>query len=324
MSDQGDPIPDDLERQATLLMDAPMVGVGAEAFLPRIFDLWAKGLPPGTRTGWQNVDELYTVAPGQLTIVTGWPGSGKSEWLDALLLNIARQDWRICLHSPENRPEEIHVVKYLEKFTGKPFGEGVNERLTESEVAEAVHCIKDWFGFLVASADAEQSTFNIEQIMGAAELWFRMKGYWRKKPCGLVIDPWNELDHQRPSHWSETEYVSATLTALRSWARTHGVHVWVVAHPQKLPRDQKGELPVPRPDTISGSQHWWNKADNCVTVWRDYDNRDAPVQVHVQKVRFKHIGKIGMAKLDYDRVTGQYRMHREPGEYYGPREVRRA
>jgi len=81
---------------------------------------------------------------------------------------------------------------------------------------------------------------------------------------------------------------------------------------------------VPRPDTISGSQHWWNKADNCVTVWRDYDNRDAPVQVHVQKVRFKHIGKIGMAKLDYDRVTGQYRMHREPGEYYGPREVRRA
>jgi hypothetical protein len=47
-----------------------------------------------------------------------------------------------------------------------------------------------------------------------------------------------------------------------------------VAHPQKVAREN-GKLPVPRPDMISGSQHWWNKADNAITVWRDMENPTA-------------------------------------------------
>jgi hypothetical protein len=34
------------------------------------------------------------------------------------------------------------------------------------------------------------------------------------------------------------------------------------------------------------------------------------VQIHVQKVRFKHIGRVGLANLIYDRVTGRY--HEKP------------
>ena len=30
------------------------------------------------------------------------------------------------------------------------------------------------------------------------------------------------------------------------------------------------------------------------------------MQVHIQKVRFKHIGKVGLVDLVYDRVTGCY------------------
>lgn len=299
-----------VQREAELLLEAKMIGVGADGFREKVDELWDKGLPPGASTGWPSLDKHYTVAPGQLTIVTGWPGSGKSEWVDALLMNLARQGWRFCLHSPENRPEQIHVVKFLEKYVGKPFGDGPTERMTKDEAHEGMTDIANWFGFLVASSDSDRLNFNIEQIMGAAESWFRAHGCWRSKenPAGLVIDPWNELDHQRPQHWSETEYISATLTALRAWARTHGVHIWLIAHPQKVRRDDKGELPVPRPDMISGSQHWWNKADNCVAVWRNFDDghRDDPVQIHIQKVRFKHIGNTGTSELKYDRVTGRY------------------
>ena len=42
----------------------------------------------GVSTGWNSVDEYYRVVPGELTIVTGVPNSGKSEWIDALLYNI--------------------------------------------------------------------------------------------------------------------------------------------------------------------------------------------------------------------------------------------
>jgi hypothetical protein len=36
------------------------------------------------------------------------------------------------------------------------------------------------------------------------------------------------------------------------------------------------------------------------------DDPAKPIEVHVQKVRFKHIGRIGMVELVYDRVTGRY------------------
>jgi len=85
----------------------------------------------------------------------------------------------------------------------------------------------------------------------------------------------------------------------------------VVAHPSKLLRGADGKRPVPTPYDIAGSAHWYNKADNIITVHRDQlEPRDQRVQIHVQKVRFKHMGRIGLAELMYDRVTGRY--HERP------------
>jgi twinkle protein len=74
-----------------------------------------------------------------------------------------------------------------------------------------------------------------------------------------------------------------------------------------MQKNKDGKLPIPTPHDVSGSAHFWNKADNCITVWRNQaDYLDQRVQIHVQKVRFKHIGRIGMTELLYDRVTGRY------------------
>jgi hypothetical protein len=57
------------------------------------------------------------VVPGELTVVTGLPNSGKSEWLDALVVNLAQlHGWRIGLCSLENEPKE-HARKLVEKYT---------------------------------------------------------------------------------------------------------------------------------------------------------------------------------------------------------------
>lgn len=58
------------------------------------------------------------VVPGELTIVSGLPNSGKSEWLDALAVNLAKQHgWRFGLCSLENTPVD-HARKLMEKYTG--------------------------------------------------------------------------------------------------------------------------------------------------------------------------------------------------------------
>lgn len=264
--------------------------------------LWNAGLPSGDKTGWPSVDRLYTVVPGQLTVLTGWPGSGKSEWLDALLINLARQGWKIAMFSPENMPIELHITKLVEKLCGKPFGRGPTDRVAFEEIGEHLDELAQSFGFI---ASPSGDVVSPKAVIDAATPWLsQFEGSKR----GLVIDPWNEMEHWRPSNLSETEYVSQTLSMLRGWARANKIHVWIVAHPRNVRRDPgHSELPVPRPDMISGSQHWWNKADCAVTIFRSFDP-DGPqeVQVHVQKIRFKHVGKIGAVTLRYDRVTGRY------------------
>jgi twinkle protein len=57
---------------------------------------------------------------------------------------------------------------------------------------------------------------------------------------------------------------------------------------------------------ISGSAHWYNKADNGIVVYNDIDEDDDIVQIHVQKVRFRDTGRPGIAKLCYNAITGDY------------------
>jgi twinkle protein len=282
------------------MSDSPEVVIHA-GLLEELENLWRDGLPPGDRTGWPSVDKHYSVVPGQLTILTGWPGSGKSEWLDALLVHLMHQDWRIAIFSPENQPLVLHAAKLLEKVSGKPFGRGPTERMTLEDIRElSIEMLAGRLAFVKPPDDGARTAQN---VIDAAKPWLdNFKGEKR----GLVIDPWNELEHWRPQGLSETEYISQQLSLVRNWARQHSVHVWIVAHPQKVRRED-GKLPVPRPDMIAGSQHWWNKADCAITVWRDMeDPEDQNVDIHVQKVRFKHVGRPGVVTLRYDRVTGRY------------------
>jgi twinkle protein len=121
-----------------------------------------------------------------------------------------------------------------------------------------------------------------------------------------VIDPYNEIEHQRPPGLTETEYVSDMLNRIKHFARNHDLHVWFVAHPAKPMRTREGDYPVPSLYDISGSANWSNKADIGVVVERHFEENNRSVTIHVKKVRFKSIGIAGTARLEYDRATGIY------------------
>lgn len=275
---------------------------GAMAYYEAVDALWEAGLPPGDKTGWKSLDRHYTVAPGQMTIITGWPGSGKSEFLDQLLVNLAAQGWKFAVFSAENLPVELHLSKLIEKLSGMPFGDGPNPRVPREDLSEYMDELALSFRFITAPSGGA----TLREIMRRAHDWLTLVN--DRKP-GLVIDPWNELEHSRPRNMTETEYISESLSYLRNWARVNGVHVWVVAHPAKQPRDD-GALPLPKPDMISGSQHWWNKADAAITVHRTTSDEGSvnasQTEIHITKIRFKNIGKIGMVALRYDRINGRY------------------
>ena len=121
----------------------------------------------------------------------------------------------------------------------------------------------------------------------------------------LVIDPWNELDHSQPGLMREDQYISAAITKIRQFARSHAVHVWIIAHPTKMQK-LEGRYEVPRPYDVSGAAHWANKADMALSIYRDLQREDGPTEVHIQKVRNRECGRIGMVEVWYDKYTGRY------------------
>lgn len=273
---------------------------------PRVRNLFEHGWDKPVSTGWEELDRFYRVRPGELTVVTGIPGSGKSNWLDALVVNLAREHgWRIGMFSPENQPVEDHIARMIEKYVGAPFYDGPTERMSAAEMERGMAWVMDrifWY------LPPEEDEWTIENVLSMARQLVRQKGIQ-----GLVIDPWNELECARPRDMTETEYISQALKRIRQFARKHGVHVWIVAHPQKLQREKDGNYPVPTMYDIAGSAHWRNKADNGICVWRDFQDEDANVKVIVQKIRFRQNGRIGECEFKYRPSTATYTEVRRMG-----------
>jgi twinkle protein len=255
----------------------------------------------GAKTGWDCVDEFINFSTGQWSVVTGIPGHGKSEWLDALMVNLAHAyGWTFAVFSPENQPLEMHFQKLAEKYIGKPFFGG--QRMDKTELAAAARWIDDRFSFVLP----EPENMSVDSVLALAKTAVNRKGV-----KGLVVDPWNELDHSRAPNLTETEYISLCLSKIRRFARDNNVHVFLVAHPTKLKKEKNDQGTMvympPTPYDISGSSHWRNKADNALTIYRpDSAEKNSMVQIHVQKVRFKSNGKPGMAELQYEYLTGRF------------------
>ena len=270
----------------------PVAGLSqATKFEDRLNELWDRGNGKGQSTGYSNVDQIYTVAQGQLTVVTGYPSSGKSNFVDQLMVNLARaSDWKFAICSFENQPE-IHISRLMEIYTGKRFLEG-NERMTTDQRETAFKWVDEHFLFL-DSEGAEPST--IDSILERAKVAVARTGI-----RGLVIDPYNYIDNK--GNASETEFISNMLTRVQAFAKAFGVHVFFVAHPSKITRSG---MDLPRPDgmSISGSMAWWAKADCGLTVHRQ---KGPTVEIAVWKCRYRWIGTQGETTLSYQKTTGTY------------------
>jgi twinkle protein len=251
----------------------------------------------GESTGWSSIDRYYTVVPGQLTIVTGVPSHGKSEFVDALCMNLAKEhDWRILYYSPENYPVTTHVKKLMRKYVGKPYGMMYNGTMTPDEGNKALHFVEDRFGFVYPG----EELITVDDILDISKTW---------DIDGLVIDPWNELDHRRPPGMREDEYISLSLGKIRTASRAQNIHTWLVAHPKLPPPGRNYKTSPPGLYDVSGGAHWYNKADNGITVHRPDVVDGSETNIYVTKIRFRNIGKPTgetPVPLNYNMASGRY------------------
>lgn len=252
--------------------------------------LWTNGMQKGVTIGHENIDELISFETKRLCVVTGVPGSGKSEFIDEMTerLNI-RYGWRFAYFSPENFPLAYHASKLIEKFTGKQFAQ---KSLPFNEYNHVKRHLDDDYYFI------SPDDFKIDTILEKAKYLVRKRGI-----KALVIDPYNRLENEQGQQ-NETHYVSLLLDKLQTFAVRNDVLIILMVHPTKMTPDKNGNIPVPTLYDCSGSANFYNKCDFGIVVHRD---REAGVvEVRVQKVKFKWLGKVGTAYFKYNINNGRY------------------
>lgn len=258
-----------------------------EQSLDAIFEF---GLQKGVVMGHENVDRLISFETKRLCMVTGYPGSGKSEFIDEMAerLNM-RYGWRFAYFSPENAPLAYHASKLIEKFTGKHFDQ---KHLTFGEYKQVKEHLEQNF-FFIAPSD-----YKVDTILEKAKYLVRRKGI-----KALVIDPYNRLEDEK-SGMKETDYISLLLDRLTNFAQQHDILIILMAHPTKPAKNKDGKIDPPTLYDISGSAHFFNKADFGIVVHRDRVNNT--VEIRIEKVKFRHLGEPGTALMKYNLNNGRY------------------
>ncbi|MBL7739831.1 MAG: toprim domain-containing protein [Chitinophagaceae bacterium] len=277
----------------------PVEGVlNMEDLFTDIVNYYEHGYPKGYSAGIGEFDDILQFSTGQYTTVTGSPGSGKSEFIDYITTSLAKNHgWKFAVCSFEN-PAAIHATKLMEKFMGRAFDfrKDPDNRMNKEQFEQGILYVEDYFQFINIS-QADVTIDGILSKMRELVVRFGIKG--------AIIDPWNYIEHKVPAGQTETQYISETLTLIKEFCIKNDVHLFLVAHPRKLIKDQKtGQYPVATMYDVSGSAHFFNKTDNGISIHRDFSNN--VVTVYVQKVRFSWLGRVGWACYSFDTLKRQY------------------
>lgn len=240
--------------------------------------------------GLSDSDNFFNVAFGEWSVVTGIPNSGKSDVFDQIAVNLSLQyGFRTAFFAPESFPYEGHIKRIANKLNEK--------NCSSKDLNNTKGFIEDHFYFI---------KIDLENLTLKAILDKFRELVFQKGVNILVIDPWNMLDHSAQKDFS---YVGAMLSQITQFVQQTNTHLFLIAHPRKM-EVQGQSYKVPTPYDISGSSDFFNKAYNCLTVFRKLGEltkfgTDA-VEVHIQKVKRKENGQQGSFMIAPDFKNGGY------------------
>jgi twinkle protein len=241
-------------------------------------------------SGFPGLSEHYRLRLGDFCVVSGVPGMGKTTFVNDLVCRmVMRHHWPACFASFEQIPQ-IDQRRALRTW----FGGGLAKDLDAETLARADRWIDENFSFVVPGEDSYPTVPWVLDRFAASAL--------RHGTRLFVLDPWNELEHDRPNGISLTEHVGTALRDMKAFARKYEAHLIVVAHPAKLKREN-GQYPMPTLYDISDSAHWANKADIGIIVHRKSDDETI---IKIAKSRYHdQIGKPGDVSVKYiwERAT---------------------
>ncbi|MGE3479630.1 MAG: bifunctional DNA primase/helicase [Dongiaceae bacterium] len=242
--------------------------------------------------GLPGLEKHYNARPMDFCVVTGIPSHGKTAFINDIACRLVQNHgWNACFASFEQQPQIDHR-RNLRTWHGQ---KRVKD-MAAFEIEAADAWIERHFSFIFPGVDDNVTLdWTLERCALAVI---------RRNARLVVIDPWNEMDHDRPDGMSLTEYTGWAIKQFKLFALKYQVHVIVAAHPAKPLKEPGGKLRRPTLYDISDSAHWYNKADVGIIVHRDDEKQTT---IHVAKSRYHdQIGAPGEFKCIFDPSTNRF------------------
>jgi hypothetical protein len=311
-------MPPDFNRFTTQAAHRAAPGVAerskpAEAILPagtvwaELKHAWFNEDPNGLPTHFPTLAPYWSWLPDEVTLVTGWPGHGKSElMLQLMLTKSVYEGWTWALYVPENMPARRIITKLVQSYVGQSANPKSLNRMSFAQFEEASQWVLQHFHLL--NPRQASTLAELLPVLRHAVATYQVKG--------CLIDPWNALASNLKDYGGrEDEMLRAQLNELLDFAEDFHQCVIVCAHPSGDARtkDKEMNLKVPDQYSVSGGRMWANKVDNFLVVHRPYaddDPTNTAVDFYARKI--KQEGLVGMktpkegVRLSYERGTSRY------------------
>jgi len=243
-----------------------------------VTDFVRNGFKKGYQIGLNNFDNIFSTYTGQFITVTGIPSSGKSDFVDQMVVGYNKQyEWKTAFASPENAPTYLHAHKLMRKVWGDMPDKGDIGGDKWNQVANHVN---DSFFFI------DMERYTLESVLRKGAELVKRKGI----KC-LVIDPYNKVRDVDCKTEDVNRYTMEYLTKIETFAKKYDVLVFIVAHPTKMYKTQDGKIEEPTMYNIKGGGEWYDASYHGLLVHRDYEAKTTKVKV--LKVKFQNLGENG-------------------------------
>jgi len=257
-----------------------------------VTDFVRHGFKPGFQVGLHNFDNIFSTYTGQFITVTGIPSSGKSDFVDQMVVGYNQKyGWKAAFASPENQPTYLHAHKLMRKVWGDMPSPNDIGGSKWTQVAEHVN---DNFFFI------DMDKYDLDSVLRKGAELVKRKGI----KC-LVIDPYNKVRDINAASDDVNRYTMDYLMKIETFAKKYDALVFIVAHPTKMLKDRDGKIEEPTMYNIKGGGEWYDASYHGLLVHRDYEAKTTKVKV--LKVKFQNLGENGAeAYFTWEPRSGRF------------------
>ena len=243
-------------------------------------NFYLNGHQKGFGVGLKEFDSIFTTYTKQFIVVTGFPSSGKSDFVDQMCVGYNMlHGWKVAYASTENFPAYLHVDKIVRKFYGNKPDE---TQVKKTEWSNTVEYVSDNF-FHINYEDG----YDLDKVLKKGEELVKRKGI----RC-LVIDPYNKVRYKDGKNLSINDYTNEYLNKIDSFCKKHDILIILVAHPTK-PEKIDGKLQPPTFYDVKGGGEFYDMSPHGILVHRDRTEdglQNNLVTIKVLKVKFANLG----------------------------------